>query len=116
MALFIVFILPCQKKLRAYISEIDVVPRYVKSGSKLKINPSFDQVKKKLKYVKDFQFNTGPEDALDFSEKPLSQMKFIGMLISYSWLAYESEDQFFPAWFFSLKLSGAGLPIKTGDY
>ena len=101
------------KKIKAYISEIDVVPRYVRSGSKFKANPSFDQVKKKLKYVKDFQFNAEPEADMDFSDTPLSQMRFIGMAVSYSWLAYESEPSFFPSWFFGLRLSGKGLPISN---
>ena len=101
------------KKIRAYISEIDVVPRYIKSGSKFKINSGFDQVKKKLKYVKDFQFNADPEADLDFSDKLLSQVKFIGMVVSYSWLGYESKSSSFPAWFFGLKLSGEGMPIKN---
>lgn len=101
------------KKMRAYISEIDVVPRYIKSGSKLKINPEYKQVKKKLKYVKDFQFNMNPEDELDFSEKSLSEMKYVGLIASYAWLAYDSHSKSFSAWFFGLKLSGAGLPITN---
>ena len=100
------------KKIKAYISEIDVVPRYIRSGSKFKNNPSFAQVKKKLRYVKDFQFNADPEDELDFSDTPLSKMKFIGMNIAYSWLTYESQSSFFPSWFFGLKLSGRGIPIN----
>ena len=102
------------KKMRAYISEIDVVPRYIKSGSKLKINPEYKQVIKKLKYVKDFQFNMGPaEDSWDFSDKPLSEMKFVGLIVSYAWWKYDSYSQTLPAWFFGLKLSGAGLPITN---
>ncbi len=101
------------KKIKAYISEIDVVPRYVRSGAQFKINPSFDQVKKKLKYVKDFQFNAEPDAGLDFSDTPLSKMRFIGMTASYSWLTYKSKSSFFPSWFFGLKLSGAGIPISN---
>ena len=101
------------KKMRAYISEIDVVPRYIRSGSTFKRNPEFDQVKKKLKYVKDFQFNADPEVDLDFSDKPLSQMKFIGMIVSYSWLSYKSKSSSIPTWFFGLKVNGEGLPIKN---
>ena len=101
------------KKLRAYISEINVVPRYVKSGSKFKINPEFSQVKKKLKYVKDFQFNSADsEDMLGLSDQVLSQMKSIGLVISYAWMAYESKSQSVPSWLFGVKLSGPGLPIK----
>ena len=102
------------KKLRAYISEIDVVPRYVKAGSKFKLNPEFDQVKKKLKYVKDFQFNISePEDSLDLSDQEISNLRFTGLIFSYSWQAYKSQPSFFPSWFFGLKLSGPGLPIKN---
>lgn len=102
------------KKMKAYISEIDVVPRYIKTGSKLKINPEYKQVIKKLKHVKDFQFNMGPaEDSWDFGDKPLSEMRFVGLIASYAWLAYESHSESLPAWFFGLKLSGAGLPITN---
>lgn len=101
------------KKMRAYISEIDVVPRYVRSGSQFKVNPAFGQVKKKLKYVKDFQFNADPEDELDFSNTLLSKMRFIGMVLSYTRLAYESpRSSVFPSWFFGLKLRGRGIPIN----
>ena len=102
------------KKMRAYVSEIDVVPRYVKSGSKIKVNPEFDQVKKKLKYVKDFQFNSSePEDSLELSDKEISDLQFIGLVFSYSWQAYKSKDPFFPTWFFGLKLTGPSLPISS---
>lgn len=100
------------KKLRAYISEIDVVPRYVKSGSHFKLNPEFDQVKKKLKYVKDFQLNRDHEGLIDIGDKPLSEIKFIGLTVSYSWMAYQDKEKAIPTWFFGLKLSGADLPIN----
>ncbi len=99
------------KKLRAYISEIDVVPRYIKSGSHFKLNPEFKQVKKKLKYVKDFQLNRDSEDLMEIGDKPLSKVKFIGLTVSYAWMAYQSEKTSIESWFFGLKLSGAGLPI-----
>ena len=100
------------KKMKAYISEIDVTPRYIKSGAKYKLNPAFKQVKKKLKYVKDFQFNTEPEDIVDIEDKPLHNQRFIGLLISYSWLANKGQEHSFPAWLFGLKLTGPSLPIK----
>ncbi|MDE0119084.1 MAG: hypothetical protein OXM55_03650 [Bdellovibrionales bacterium] len=101
------------KKLRAYISEIDVVPRYIKSGFQFKMNPEFNQVKKKLKYVKDFQFNSDdPETILDLSDQAISKMRLIGLLVSYSWMAYESKSHTFPSWFVGVKLSGPSLPIK----
>ena len=99
------------KKLRAYISEIDVVPRYIKSGSHFKLNPEFKQVKKKLKYVKDFQLNRDSEALVEIGDKPLSKVKFIGLTVSYAWMAYQSEKTSIESWFFGLKLSGAGLPI-----
>ena len=101
------------KKLRAYISEIDIVPRYVKSGSRFKINPEFDQVKKKLKYVKDFQLNRDAEDMMEIGDKSLSEVKFIGLTVAYSWMAYQSYSNVIPSWFFGLKLSGQGLPISN---
>ncbi len=101
------------RKLRAYISEIDVVPRYTKSGSQFKINPEFNQVKKKLKYVKDFQFNRDDSEAiLDLSDQAISKMRLIGLMVSYSWMAYESKSNTFPSWFVGVKLSGPHLPIK----
>jgi len=103
------------KKLRAYISEVDVVPRYIKSGSTFKPNPAFKQVKKKIKHVKDFQFNSMDMDSadnLDINDKPLSQSRFIGMIISHYWLAYQSQQNFSSALFFGLKVSGSNLPIK----
>ena len=101
------------KKMKAYISEIDVTPRYIKSGSGYKLNPAFKQVKQKLKYVKDFQFNSlGPEDIVDIADKPLDTQRLIGLLVSHSWLAYKKQDGFFPTWLFGLKLTGPGLPIK----
>ena len=101
------------KKIRAYISEIDVVPRYIRSGSQLKLNPGFNQVKKKLKQIKDFQFNAEQGDVSDLSDKDLFQMRFIGMAVAYSWLAYESKSEFVPTWLFGLKFNGPGLPIKN---
>ena len=110
------------KKIRAYISEIDVTPRYIRSSSGYKLNPAFAQVKKKLKYVKqlrtrgstkDFQFNSSePEDLLDLADKPLSNNRFIGLVASHSWLAYKGQAPFFPVYLFGLKLTGPGLPIN----
>ncbi len=101
------------KKLRAYISEIDVVPRYMKSGSKFKTNPEFSQVKKKLKYIKDFQFNNADsEDIVDMSDRAISEIRLIGLIVSYAWLAYKSKSKSIPTWLFGIKLSGPGLPIN----
>ncbi len=101
------------KKLRAYISEIDVIPRYVKSGSRFKGNPEFRRVKKKLHHIKDFQFNSDtPEDVLDLSDQSILNMRLMGLIVSHKWLAYDSKSDSVPAWFFGLKLSGPGLPIK----
>ena len=102
------------KKMKAYISEIDVTPRYLKSESGYKINPAFKQVKKKLKYIKDFSLNdmSEPEDFISATDKPLYDQKFIGLLVSHAWLAYKEQEKFFPAWLFGLKLTGPGLPIK----
>ena len=98
------------KRIRAYVSEIDVVPRYIKSGAGFKLNPNFDQVKKKLKYVKDFQYNRSePEDSLELGDTPISKMRLIGMTVSYEGLTYQLQEPSF--WFFGLKLSGKGLPI-----
>ncbi len=101
------------KKIKAYISEIDVTPRYIRSGSSYKLNPAFAQVKKKLKYVKDFQFNSSePEDLLDLTDKPLSSNRFIGLVASRSWMAYKGQEQLSPLWLFGLRLTGPGLPIN----
>ena len=101
------------KKLRAYISEIDIVPRYVKSGSKYKSNPEFPQVKKKLKYVKDFQFNSNePEEDLDLSDKEISDLRFTGLVFSYSWQAYKQKSNLFSTWFFWIKTQGTGFACQ----
>ena len=102
------------KKLRAYISEIDVVPRYVKSGARFKVNPEFRRVKKKLRHIKDFQFNSdAPSDMMDLSDQTISNMRLMGLIVSHKWLAYDSKSKSFPAWFFGLKFSGPGLPIQN---
>ena len=106
------------KKLKAYISEIDVVPRYIRSGSKYKINPSFQQVKKNLSRLKDLQFNREPEkESLDFKNTPISQMKFIGLITDYIRLKHRRPQNTQSAWFFNLRLSWPGfpLPILTAD-
>ena len=102
------------KKMRAYISEIDVVPRYLKSGSKWKINPNFSQVKKKLTHVKDFQLNrSDPESFLEMGDRPLSDMKFVGSFISYNWMKYAEYESSVPSWFWGMKMRGRGLPAKN---
>ena len=101
------------KKMKAYISEIDVTPRYIKSATGYKLNPAFKQVQKKLKYIKDFPLHSSePTDFVDITDKPLYNQKFIGLLISRAWLAYKGQANLFPSWLFGLKLTGPDLPIK----
>ena len=100
------------RKMRAYISEIDVVSRYIRSKSGWKVNPEFALVKKKLNRVKEFQHNVKTANSMDLEETPLAKKRFIGMTVSYSWLAYEDKMSSVPTWLFGLKISGKGLPIE----
>ena len=100
------------KKMRAYISEVDVVPRYIKAGSQYKINPEFKQARKKLDRIEQFEVNRlNTDEGMDFSDKPVFDKRFIGMTAGYSRLGYADYKPYFSAWFFGLKLSGPGLPI-----
>ncbi len=102
------------KKMRAYISEIDVVPRYVQSGSGYKLNDFFVQTKKKLHHIKDFQANRSKfEGGMDLSDKSIPQTQQIGMTIAYNWMNYSSSEKFIGSWFFNLKWSGHDTPVKN---
>ena len=107
------------KKLRAYISEIDVVPHYIQAGRGWQLNPAFKQVKKKLNRVRQFSANqTEPNGPLDLSAADLSQMRMIGLTVNRFWIRYSSEPAAVPSWFFNIKLTGPGLPISkvTTDF
>ncbi len=104
------------KKIRAYISEIDVVPHYVRKGLGYQINPEFKQVKKKLHRVKQFSANdiSSSESAepIDLGTADISEVRWIGLTINHFWLRYKSQEAAFHSWLFNLKLSGSHLVIS----
>lgn len=99
------------KKIKAYISEIDVVPRYIRSGSTHKINPSFNEVKKNLSRLDDMQFNSEPEAGINLNSTPTSQLMLFGLVTDYLWI----ENLHYPGtrghWFFNLKYSQPDFPL-----
>ena len=74
------------KKMKAYISEIDVVPRYIRSGSTHKMNPNFNSVKKNLSRLEDLQFNREPEKEINFSDTPISKLILLGLVTDHFWI------------------------------
>ena len=98
------------KKIKAYISEIDVVPRYIRTGSTHKINPSFNEVKKNLSRLEDLQFNSEPEAEIDLNSTPVSKLMLLGLVTDYLWM----ENLHYPGtrgnWFFNLKYSQPNFP------
>ena len=50
---------------------------------------------------------------LDLNDQEVSKMRLIGLTVSHTWMAYKSKLRSFPSWFFGLKFSGPGLPIKN---
>jgi len=104
------------KKMKAYISEVDVVPHYLRSKSGYRVNPAFHQVGKKLHQVQQWEDGkdaTSFETAeTQFSDKPLFQMRWIGAVADYAWISYSGQTTSAPAWFFSMRLIGPGPPVK----
>ena len=101
------------KKMKAYISEIDVVPRYIRSGSKHKINPSFNEVKKNLSRLEDMQFNSAPETEMNFNSTPISQLMLLGLVTDYLWIEELHHPGTRGHWFFNLKYSQPDFPLSS---
>ena len=99
------------KKMKAYISEIDVVPRYIRSGSKHKINPSFNEVKKNLSRLEDMQFNSEPEKEINFSNTPASKLILMGLVTDYLWMRNRNFPEPRGIWFFNFKYSQPDFPL-----
>ena len=99
------------KKLRAYISEIDVVPHYIRRGLKYQLNPEFKMVKKKLRKVRQFEANSAPDQEVDLSEKQIAQMRWIGMTLNHWWVHYDSHPSAVHSWIFNIKFTGLHFPI-----
>ena len=96
------------KKIKAYISEVDVVPRYLRSNAK-KLNPAFNQVTKKLKLITEeeapFQ-----EQRTDLGPPVISEKRFLGLTASYKILRDLAESR--RAWFFYLHFSEGSFPFQ----
>lgn len=100
------------KKLKAYISEIDVVPRYIRQGSSYQLNPEFNIVKRKLKRIRQFEANSdGIETKIDLNDKQIAQSRWIGMTINHLWVYYADRSMSIRSWFFNVKFTGPNLPV-----
>ena len=100
------------KKIKAYISEIDVVPRYIRSGSTHKINPNFHTVKKNLSRLDDLQFNSEPEKEVNFSDTPISKLILLGLVTDHLWIKNQNFNKTRSIWFFNLKLNYPDFPLS----
>lgn len=70
------------KKIRAYISEIDVSAHYLPSSDKK--NPAFKIATKKIKHIKSHSQQTlNPEKYVKLSEPSMATMRFIGPTVSF---------------------------------
>ncbi len=98
------------KRIKAYISEIDVTPRYIKKGSAYQINPSFKKTKKKLHHIKEFSSHYQP-DTVSLEDTPISKLRWSGLIIHYLKIYYEDKKTPIPSWFFNMQINGPGLPI-----
>ena len=100
------------KKIRAYISEIDVEPRWVRQGGGYKKNPAFKQAKNRLSRIRDFEVNAvSSEDDLNWENRSLSHLRMVGMTAGFARLAYHKTPAAVSSWFFALKLKGKKLPL-----
>lgn len=100
------------KKIRAYISEIDVEPRLVRQGGRYRKNPAFGQAKKRLSRIRDFEVNSvTSQDDLNWENRSLSDLRMVGMTAGFARLAYPKPATSVSAWFFALKLKGKKLPL-----
>ena len=100
------------KKMRAYVSEIDVVPRYIKKGISYKPNPEFPLVKKKLHRVRQFSANSEAEDRVSMSDKHIAQSRWVGMTVNHIWMNYAGRDSAIRSWFFNMKFMIPGWPVE----
>ncbi len=98
------------KKIKAYISEIDVTPRFIKSGAGYIKNPAFGQAKKKLSHITDFEAHSlSPPEETD----KVFDLRLLGMSAGYGRPTYKHQASAVSAYFFALKLTGPGLPIPN---
>ena len=100
------------KKIKAYISEIDMVPRYIRSGSTHKINPNFNSVKKNLSRLNDLQFNSEPEKEVNFSNTPISKLILLGLVVDHLWMRNLHLPGTRNIWFFNLKYNQPDFPLS----
>ncbi len=100
------------KKLKAYISEIDVVPRYIRKGSSYQPNPEFNIVKRKLNRIRQFEANSDESGTqLNLGGKQIAQLRWIGMTVNHLWIYYASRSPAVHSWFFNIKFTGPNLPV-----
>lgn len=100
------------KKIRAYISEIDVTPRFIRTGKEYTKNPAFDQAKKKVSRITDFEAHS-ISSSEEGDEEQLFDLRLLGMSVGYGRPAYKHHPSVVSAYFLALKLTGPGLPIPN---